>query len=59
MKKVEEFIVIMTVLFMMENLKVGSQKEEQFVSVLLDGEFADKIEEGRGDFKYPSGAVYD
>ena len=51
------------VLFMMENLKVGCQKAEEFISILTvrvyDGEFKGGLKEGRGVYKYPSGAVYD
>ena len=62
-QKAEEFLSILTVLFMMENLKVGSQKAEEFISILtvlfMMENLKVGLQEGRGVYKYPSGAVYD
>ena len=62
-QKAEEFISILTVLFMMENLKVGNKKAEEFISILTVLFMMENLKvgkpEGRGVYKYPDGAVYD
>ena len=49
--------------FMMENLKAGLKKAEEFLS-LFDGaiynwDFMGGVKEGRGVYKHPSGTGYD